>query len=415
MPRRILAIIAPIQALLSDHPAFSDHCSLAAGPCGYPSLKNDLRCDVLIVGAGVTGALCAYQLTKAGMDVAVLDKRDVASGSTSASTAMLQYEIDTPLTDLIERMGKTDAERAYMVCLESVGKIACLCEEIGEQCGFTWKSSVYLASKEKDVPGLQAEYAARRAAGIELDFLSQRDIEDRFSFSRPAALHSQVAAEVDVYQFTHRLLRRAHEMGACVFDRTAMKSHTLKRDGITVTTRAGTSVRASWVVFATGYEVGNILKRDIVKLNSSFAFVSEPIETFTGWWEKCLLWETARPYFYMRTTVDGRAIVGGEDAGYRDPVRRDAAIGKNAAKLEQRFREMFPGIDLEPAYAWAGTFGETKDGLAYIGSVPELPRCFFTLGFGGNGISYSAVAAEIVRDSIQGKHNPDARLFRFDR
>lgn len=398
--------------LISDHPFWPLNSGLIRS---YPSLKADLDCEVLVLGAGITGALCAYHLTKAGMDVAVLDKRDVASGSTSASTAMLQYEIDTPLTDLIERMGKADAERAYQVCLESIGKIATLCDEIGDSCGFTWKSSAYLASKEKDVPGLQAEYAARRAAGIELDFLSQADVESRFSFSRPAALLSKVAAEVDVYQLTHRLLQRSQEMGARIFDRTEMESYDVGPDGVTMTTGTGATARAKWVVFATGYEVVEILKRDIVNLNSSFAFVSEPIETFPGWWEKCLLWETARPYFYMRTTVDGRAIVGGEDARYRNPIRRDAALGKKAEKLEKRFREMFPAIDLQPAYAWAGTFGETKDGLAYIGSVPELPRCFFTLGFGGNGITYSVIAAEIVRDSIQGKKHPDARLFRFDR
>lgn len=376
---------------------------------------QDLECEVLVLGAGITGALCAYQLVKAGMDVAVLDKRDVASGSTSASTAMLQYEIDTPLTDLIERMGKADANRAYQVCLESIGKIATLCEEIGYPCGFTWKSSAYLASREKDVPGLQAEYAARREAGIELDFLSQADVEARFSFSRPAALLSKVAAEVDVYQLTHRLLQRSQEMGGRIFDRTQMASYEMGKEHVTLTTGTGVKARAKWIVFATGYEVVEVLKRDIVNLNSSFAFISEPIERFPGWWEKCLLWETARPYFYMRTTVDGRAIVGGEDSSYRNPVRRDAALKKKAAKLEKRFREMFPSIELQPAYAWAGTFGETKDGLAYIGSVPELPRCLFSLGFGGNGITYSVIAAEIVRDSIRGKQHPDARLFRFDR
>lgn len=136
---------------------------------------------------------------------------------------------------------------------------------------------------------------------------------------------------------------------------------------------------------------------------------------FPGWWEQCLLWETARPYFYMRTTVDGRAIVGGEDASYRNPIRRDAALGKKAARLSKRFRELFQAIDLQPAYAWAGTFGETKDGFAHIGTVAEFPRCIFTPGFGGNGITYSVIAAEIARDSIQGKQHRDARLFRFDR
>jgi len=398
--------------LISDHPFWPLNSGLIRS---YPSLNRDLECEVLVLGAGITGAFCAYQLTKAGMDVVVLDKRDVASGSTSASTAMLQYEIDTPLTDLIETMGKTDAERAYQVCLESIGKIANLCDEIGDSCGFTWKSSVYLASRRKDVPGLQAEYAARRAAGFELDFLSQADVEARFSFSRPAALLSKDAAEVDVYRLAHRLLQRSQEAGCRIFDRTAMESYEVSPKGVTVTTENGAKVRAKWIVFATGYEVVEVLKRDIVNLNSSFAFVSEPIESFSGWWEKCLLWETARPYFYMRTTVDGRAIVGGEDANYRNPLRRDAAVGKKAAKLEKRFREMFPTIDFQPAYAWAGTFGETEDGLAYIGSVPELPRCFFTLGFGGNGITYSVIAAEIVRDTIEGRKHPDARLFRFDR
>lgn len=398
--------------LVSDHPFWPINSGLIRS---YPSLKEDLKCEVLVLGAGITGALCAYELTKEGMDVVVLDKRDVASGSTSASTAMLQYEIDTPLTELIERMGKRDAQRAYQVCLESIGKIANLCEEIGHPCGFTWKSSAYLASREKDVPDLQAEYAARRAAGIDLDFLSQADIEERFSFSRPAALLSKVAAEVDVYQLTHRLLQRAQALGARIFDRTEMESYDVNLQGVTVTTAGGSTVRAKWIVFATGYEVVEVLKRKVVTLNSSFAFASEPIEDFSGWWQQCLIWETARPYFYMRTTVDGRAIVGGEDANYRNPARRDAALGKKTEKLEQQFREMFPDIDMQPAYAWAGTFGETKDGLAYIDNIPECPHCFFTLGFGGNGITYSVIAAEMVKAAIQGKKHPDAHLFRFDR
>lgn len=398
--------------LISDHPYWPINSGLIRS---YPPLKADLECEVIVLGAGITGALCAYRLTQAGMDVAVLDKRDVAGGSTSASTAMLQYEIDTPLTELIGRMGKRDAERAYQVCLESVGKIADLCLEIGDPCGFTWKSSAYLASREKDVPGLRAEYAARRVAGIELDFLSQADVEARFSFSRPAALLSKVAAEVDVYRLTHRLLHRSQEMGAGIYDRTEMTSYDVNLRGVTVTTAGGATVRAKWIVFATGYEVVETLSPGIVNLNSSFAFVSEPIDCFSGWWERCLIWETARPYLYMRTTEDGRAIIGGEDAGYRNPARRDAALGKKAAKLEKRFREMFPKIDMQPAYAWAGTFGETKDGLAYIDNVPECRHCFYTLGFGGNGITYSVIAAEIVTDAIQGNTHPDAHLFRFDR
>lgn len=80
----------------------------------------------------------------------------------------------TRFTELIERMGRADAQRAYQVCLESIGKIETRSEEIEDPWGFTWKPRGYLASTEKDVPGLQAEYATRRAAGIDLDFISRR-------------------------------------------------------------------------------------------------------------------------------------------------------------------------------------------------------------------------------------------------
>ncbi len=66
-------------------------------------------------------------------------------------------------------------------------------------------------------------------------------------------------------------------------------------------------------------------------------------------------------------------------------------------------------------YRWAGTFGETKDGLAYIGQIRQMPRCYFALGFGGNGITYSAIAAEIIREAMAGRQHSDAHLFRFDR
>ena len=61
------------------------------------------------------------------------------------------------------------------------------------------------------------------------------------------------------------------------------------------------------------------------------------------------------------------------------------------------------------------TFGETKDGLAFIGQIRQMPRCYFALGFGGNGITYSVIAAEIIRDALLQRPNADARLFRFDR
>jgi monoamine oxidase len=82
----------------------------------YPALDQKLQCEVIVLGGGITGALIAYHLVEAGVDTVVLDKRDVGWGSTSASTALLQYEIDTPLSELTQLVGESHAARAYLAC-----------------------------------------------------------------------------------------------------------------------------------------------------------------------------------------------------------------------------------------------------------------------------------------------------------
>jgi glycine/D-amino acid oxidase-like deaminating enzyme len=129
-------------------------------------------------------------------------------------------------------------------------------------------------------------------------------------------------------------------------------------------TNRGCKICASHAVFATGYEAQDFLPKRVVKLKSTYALASEPLTEFPGWWDRCLIWETARPYLYLRTTSDSRAFVGREDDPFRNPTRRDNLVRKRTDQLAIRFGEMFPEIELEVAYRWAGTFGETKDGLA---------------------------------------------------
>jgi glycine/D-amino acid oxidase-like deaminating enzyme len=174
-------------------------------------------------------------------------------------------------------------------------------------------------------------------------------------------------------------------------------------------------VRARYVVFAAGYETQEYLRQKVVELKSTYALVSEPLASFDGWFEQCLLWESARPYLYARTTDDGRVLVGGLDEPFRNPLLRDKLIERKTSKLAESFHELFPAIDLDVAYAWAGTFGETKDGLAYIGQTEEFPHALFALGYGGNGITYSMIAARVITDAVCGLENDDARIFRFDR
>ena len=79
------------------------------------------------------------------------------------------------------------------------------------------------------------------------------------------------------------------------------------------------------------------------------------------------------------------------------------------------FAKLFPQYEFVPEFSWSGTFGSTKDGLPYIGKYKNKPQGLFALGFGGNGITFSTIAAEMLRDEILEKDNQDIKIFAFDR
>src|SRR3954462_12022155 len=156
-------------------------------------LQSDIRCDVAVLGAGLTGALAAYILTAQGFDVVLVDKRDVARGSTSASTALILYEIDTPLFKLIPMLGRKHAIRSYQLCRDAIFQIEEIVGELKDDCGFPRKQSLYLASAQSHVRDLKREYNARKSAGFEVEFFSRATLRNRFDFQAPAAILSAEA------------------------------------------------------------------------------------------------------------------------------------------------------------------------------------------------------------------------------
>lgn len=380
-----------------------------------PPLEKDLPCDVVVIGGGITGALCADALSAAGLSVIVVDKRHPGLGSTSASTALLQYELDESLTDLTGKIGAQRATDAYLAAHEGVRSISRICRSLPSDVGFRERPALYYASSAKDAKRFARECQARRTAGLPCALLSKSDLKAIVDFAAPAALRSNAGAEVDPWRLTRALLKRAQKHGTLVFGRTVVKRITPANGHVRVITDRG-ELRAPRVVVASGYEAEQFLPKKVAKLHSTYAIATEPVASFDGWPDRSLIWESARPYLYMRTTEDNRIVVGGLDDPFRDPTTRDRSVNAKADGLLKKARRLFPRIEMEVAFAWAGTFGETRDSLPYIGTHPELDqRVFFALGYGANGIPFAAIAAELAAAHVAGRGHRFEHTFIFNR
>lgn len=384
-------------------------------PIDYPKLETSIKTDVVIIGGGISGALTAYYLINSGVKCVLIDARTIGLGSTCASTSLLQYELDISLSDLSNQIGYQSASRAYQMCSESIDKIEKISKDIGFEF-FERQKSLFFAAYKKDKTFIKTEFDIRKKAGFDLELLGEKDIQKQFGFASPAAILSKQGATTDAYLFTHALLKASSKKGLKIYDRTEISDIEYATNSVKLTTKDGNSVNAKKVVNATGYEITEFIEKKIVKLNSTYALASEHIQSPNPVWKDgTLLWNTADPYLYMRLTHDNRIILGGRDEEFYNPQKRDKLIKNKTKQLIKDFAKLFPQIEMIPEFSWTGTFGSTKDALPYIGTYSKTPNTYYALGFGGNGITFSLIAAEIIRDMILKKHNKDALLFAFDR
>jgi glycine/D-amino acid oxidase-like deaminating enzyme len=387
-------------------------------PPSAPTLARNLRTRVAILGGGITGAMAAHYLTQANVECVLVDRRDIARGSTAASTGLLQYEIDKPLVELAKLVGQPTATRAYQLGVDALDEFERLTQWLGDDCGFARTQSLFLANDPTFAQLLREECDARRAIGLRVEYLGAADLERDFHFTRPAAILSHEAARIDPVRVTSALIERATNAGLQSFGHTQIDRYESggRGGGVTLTTNTGHRLRADHVLFATGYETPEFLKDLPVTLKSTYALAARITTQHSGLSTQDfpLIWETGTPYFYARRDAD-HLIAGGEDDPFDDPETRDARIPRKSASILKKLQALFPYAQLELDCAWAGTFAETPDSLPFIGPHADFPRGLFALGYGGNGITFGLIAAQLLRDRILGRANPDQDLFRFDR
>jgi len=382
----------------------------------YNPLTTNYKTDIVIIGGGITGALVAHELCNAGIKCTLIDKRTISTGSSAASTALLQYEIDTPLCEMVKMIDERLAVKAYESCLQSITDIEQVFESIGFNPDFERVPSVFYASNHKGRLLIEREFKIREQYNLPVNYLSRGEVLNKYGIKAPGALENNVSAQIDAYKAAIHLIdyhKKKNELE--VFTHTEIKDFRETLNGYELHTSDATTIECKYVVVAAGFESGKFLPKEVMKLTSTYAIISEPVEEKYLWNNRSLIWETKEPYLYIRTDNNNRIIVGGEDEDFRNPLLRDKLLRKKASRLEKKIKKLFPKLPFKTEMAWCGTFSSTDDGLPFIGSWPGKDKMLFALGYGGNGITFSMIAAQMLKNRLSGIKDDREEVFGFER
>lgn len=365
--------------------------------------------DVIIIGGGIAGFLAAHTCLEAGLKVALIEKKDIAMGSTAANTGILHYSNDIMLHELIEQIGEKDAVRFFRMCYEAIQHIETIAHTLPDHADFRRRQSICFASKTRDTSKLLCEFKALHAHGFPCEYWNDVIIKERLGFEKDGALVTFNDAEFNPVKFVQSLAEQCQQKGLHIYTNIMVNVLEDTNEGTILHTINGQFTTRN-VIFATGYQNLPYGQLKGTNLKRSYSIVTNSIENFKPWYEQSLIWETKRPYLYMRTTPDNRIIIGGLDEDKAKIPKSEEKLEKQSNKLLELLYELFPQYEVNIDYSYCATFGDSLDYLPFIGEHPNHPHHYYLLGYGGNGTVYSMLGANIIKDLLKGIPNDDARI-----
>jgi glycine/D-amino acid oxidase-like deaminating enzyme len=382
----------------------------------YEYLTKNIETEVIIVGGGVTGAILAHYFTKNNINTVILEKSRIAHGSTSITTSLLQYELDSNAAELMPYLSSENIIRAYELGRKALDEIQKFIDEYGNNCDFQRADSFLYTAKDMEKKQIEEEYKFRRKAGFAVEFIDKD--KNPFSFDVKAGLLSiDGGAKFDPYKFTHNLLKESCRKGLKVYENSEVIGVDYSDEKVTVETVYGHKVKGEIVIVATGYNTELFTKRNFGTKTTTFNMATKPINNIKEIYKNVVVRDNEEPYNYLRITSDNRIIIGGEDINFIPEIFNEELCNKSYDKLEQRLKNIFPDLNIDVEYRYCGAFASTQDNLGFLGKDPNNSKLWYGLGYGANGILYAVLGGMMLSKLYLGEEVEDLKLFdvgRFD-
>jgi glycine/D-amino acid oxidase-like deaminating enzyme len=385
----------------------------------YPILRGQQETEVAIVGGGMTGAMIAESFTRHGVRVSVIEADRIGQGSTAASTALLLQEPDHDLKALSDRYGRLDARRIWTLSQNAARDFIATIERLNIRCGLNERDSLYYTLDAERARRLRRELQRRHKAGLAGTWLDSSALLRASGIDGAGAIRNRGNAQLNPLQACIGLIDASAHRGAAIFEHSTINRIRQREDGVRLYSSRGT-IDAKQVVIATGYATRYF--RPLAgrfRMRRTYVLATNPIGSLArrrlgiG---NVMLWDTERPYHYVRWTADHRLLLGGADHPLKPGARRAPQFAAATQALREYFFDLFPSLaDAGIDTAWEGLFAMTPDSLPYIGTHRRYPRHLFALGYGGNGMTFAALAARILVEQWRGIASPDHALFAFSR
>lgn len=348
-------------------------------------LKGNRRTEVLVIGGGMAGVLCAKLLQDAGKDVILTEARQIGCGITARTTAVLTAQHDFLYQDMVAKFGIQTASAYLHANLDAVWQFRELAKNI--PCDF------------EDMPSMQFTVREPGRLKKEIPLLKELGFEAKWHSTTSLPIPAVGAVEYPGMGQFHPL---KFLQGAAKDLEIYENSRVLQLQGTAARLEHGT-VKADKVVVATHFPFINRAGLYFMKLyqNRSYVLALEnaPMPGAT-------LAELEGRGIYFRSYGD-LLLVGGGD-------HRTGKKGGGYDYLKAYVKQYFPGSSIK--YAWANQDCMSLDGLPYVGQYsPRMPNVYVAAGFNAWGMTNSMVAAHLIRDMIISKENSLASVLRPDR